>query len=76
MNNIKKWAPEVWTPAEWEIFQNKLQQLDMDTLAKIAHEVGIVFHHANINKDEYLSVLDESEKNELIIAYKKATEKK
>ena len=63
-----------WDPIEWESMSAKLDKLSLSELRELATEVGVVFAIGNAqidNKEEFIRVLDEADKDELTAAYEK-----
>ena len=66
----KQWADK----EEWLKMRNKLMKLSLKQLRDLATKVGIKFSVGNEkirNKEEFVLVLDEADKNELLKEYKK-----
>jgi hypothetical protein len=69
-----------WTPAEWARMREKLEKLSPDQLRLLATNVGIKFAGGNESvadrdglsaKEQFILVLDEAGKEELLKEYKK-----
>lgn len=72
MNNYKN----KWTQEEWNEFKKKLEGLSVEELKEIADVTGLKFFTYNIRKDDYINALDESDKDKLMVEYKKIVSKK
>ncbi len=64
-------------PTEWDHMAGKLDMLSLDELRKLTTQVGIEFSDGNANiidKQEFISVLDEADQNELKAVYEAIVE--
>lgn len=69
-----------WTPEEWEKMREKLELLSLEEIRELTARVGIEFTGGNESirdrkeataKEQFILVLDEADKDELISEYKK-----
>jgi len=71
IRNIEKQWPD---KKEWFIMYDKLMKLSLNQLRDLTTKLGIIFTGGNDkikNKKEFVLVLDEADKNELLKEYKK-----
>lgn len=70
---VKK-IQEQWGEGEWDMIRSQLEKLSLEELCAITTSVGIKFTIGNENiknKEEFLLVLDEAEKEELLLELEK-----
>lgn len=63
---------KMWSEEEWEEMRKKLELLSLEELRELTTRVGIQFTIGNENiqdKQEFILVLDEADKDELIKIY-------
>ena len=75
---VKK-VEEQWKDDEWEAMREKLKGLSLEELREIASATGIKFSIGNekiMDREEFILVLDEADKNDLMDAYKKIIQKR
>lgn len=68
-----------FTEKEYEIFARKLDRLTLKQLEQIAKKTGLIFGDIGNNKltkEDYILTLDESYKEDLIVAYDEVTKPK
>ncbi|MEW5805265.1 MAG: hypothetical protein AB1721_00845 [Patescibacteria group bacterium] len=61
-----------WQWGEWIKFTRKLQQLSLEELCQLATKLGIRFSIGNeriTDKDDFINVLNEADKSELLREY-------
>ena len=73
----EKWVKKIqrqWKPEEWNEMRAKLEDLSLEELRDLTTKVGIKFTIGNQNitdKEEFILVLDEAGRKELIRKYEK-----
>jgi Fe-S cluster assembly ATPase SufC len=87
-DEYKRWVEEIkaqWEPGEWDEFRKKLEELSLEDLRELTTKVGIKFAGGNENiidtknltaKEQFILVLDEADKDELMKEYEKIIESK
>lgn len=68
-----------WKDDEWEKFREKLDKLSLSEVRSLANKTGMKFAVGNIkitDKEEFIWILDEADKDELISEYNKLIQEK
>jgi len=63
-----------WDPQEWGLMTERLKRLTLEELRQLTTDVGIEFSDGNetiTDKEDFILVLDEADKNALQEAYQK-----